>query len=169
MILLHWLCWITERIRSCIPRRSRYEPNTQSKPKRSQKKARYWNNAQVVIDGTGGASGGKRGIDENVKYYRQFIPDVRVLAWQAGFKQEMVRGLSLEIENHQLAIPAELEELHAELAGYEFKKRAGESEEYIYFGGDGKDHQVAALLMCVHARRCQWVKGRGGGLGGLIG
>lgn len=133
------------------------------------KKARFWNNAQVVIDGTGGATGGRKGVDENVKHYRKFIPDVRVLSWQAGFKQELVRELSLEIEDHKISIPAELEELQNELAGFEFKKRAGESEEYIYFGSDGKDHQVAGLMMCVHARRCQWVKGRSGGLGGLLG
>ena len=142
-----------------IPLRTKHEIQAET----LAKKARFWNDAQVIIDGTGGGAGGQKTADENVKYYRRFIPDVRVLVWQAGFKREMVRTLSLAIEGHKISVPAELEDLHKQLAAFEFRKKPGESEEYIYGAGEGaQDHQVAALLMAEHAAKCGWIKNAGG-------
>jgi len=141
-----------------IPLRTKHEQQART----LAQKAHFWNNAQVVIDGTGGAAGGQRTSDENVKFYRQYIPDVRVLIWQAAFKRELVRTLSLAIEGHNISIPAALEELHAQLSGFEFKRKSGDSEEYTYGAGEGvQDHQVAALMMAEHAAKCQWVKVKG--------
>lgn len=130
-------------------------------------KARFWNNAQVVIDGSGGGTGGRKRLDENVKHYRQFIPDVRVLSWQQGFKADMVRELSLEIEGHTLSIPEGNDLLHKQLAAYEYKRKG---EDFQYFGPDGThDDMVAALMMAVHGSRAGWVKSGRGGLSGLLG
>jgi len=131
------------------------------------KKARFWNNAQVVIDATAGGAGGHKIADENVKHYRKFIPDVRALVWAPNFKREMVRGLSLEIEQHTISIPAEHIRLQRQLAAFEFKRRG---DEYTYSGPDGThDDEVAGLLMANHAVRAGWVKTNGSaGLGALL-
>lgn len=142
-----------------IPLRTKHEVQA----RRLAQQAKFWNNAQVVIDGTAGGAGGYKQADENVKYYRQYIPDVRVLIWQVGFKRDMIRTLSLVVENHTIAIPAQLTQLHEQLAAYEFKKKTGESEEYVYGAGDGQhDDQVAALLMAEHAAKCGWIKNLNG-------
>jgi hypothetical protein len=138
-----------------IPLRTKHEQQART----LAQKARFWNDAQVIIDGTGGAAGGQKATDENVKFYRQFIPDVRVLVWQPGFKRELIRTLSLAIEGHKISIPKELEDLHTQLAAYEFKRKGGDSEEYTYGAGEGgHDDQVAALMMAEHASKCGWVK-----------
>jgi len=124
-------------------------------------KANFWNNAQVVIDGTAGGAGGQKLSDENIKHYRRHIPDVRALVWAPGFKREMVRALSLEIEQHTIKIPAAHRRLHEQLASFEYKRRG---EEYIYGGpiggpsGTQHDDEVAALMMANHASRAGWVK-----------
>jgi phage FluMu gp28-like protein len=149
-----------------IPLRTKHE----TQAKRLAQVAAYWNGAQVVIDGTGGGAGGSKISDENVKFYRQFIPDVRVMVWTPSIKTELVRKLSLEIEQHKVSIPERLAILHRQLAAYEFKRRG---EGYIYSAPEGQsaihDDMVAALMMCAHAHSCQWVKGQGVRLGTVLG
>jgi hypothetical protein len=120
--------------------------------------ARRWNNAQVIIDGTAGGTGGKRSADETVKYYRELIPDVRVMIWEPSVKAELVRRSSLVIENHEISIPPEFSLLHEELASYEFERKG---ETYIYHGADGcHDDQVAALMMAIYGWKSGWIKDR---------
>ena len=121
--------------------------------------ARKWN-AQVVIDATGGGTGGKRLADETVRYYRDVIPDLKAFVWVQPFKKEMVRVLSLAVENHTLSVPEALKGLHEEMASYEFEYKAGE---YDYHGPDGKkDNLIAGLLMAVYAAKAGYVKTPGG-------
>lgn len=132
----------------------------QEQAKRLADEARRWN-AQVIIDGTSGGTGGHRTADENVKYYRQNIPDLRVVVWSGGIKREMVRIVTQYIEQHKISIPAQLIKLHEELEAYEWEAKP--EGLYDYHGPEGKnDNLVAALMMACAAHRNGWVRPKGG-------
>lgn len=122
--------------------------------------ARHWS-ASVIIDGTAGGSGGKYASEENIKFYREHIPDVHVYIWQAGFKTEMVKHLSLLIEQHKISIPEALPEVHRELQNYEFIAKP--EGRYDYQGPNGKgDNLVAGVLMACYAAKRGQIKDPGG-------
>lgn len=148
-----------------IPLRIKHEVQA----KKLAETARRYGGASVVIDGTGNGTGGQRkGPDETIRYYRDLIPDVRVVYWTEAFKAELVRTASLAIENAVLKklaggimplnVPAEHKLLHDQLAAYEFRR---EGERYIY-GAPVKsglhDDVASAFFMTLHAARQGWVR-----------
>lgn len=120
--------------------------------------ARRWNDATVVIDGSSGATGGRKAADENVKHYRKYIPDVHVMVWEPSVKSELVRRSVLAVEGHEISVPASLELMHQELAAYEYKKQG---EAFTYKGSDGEhDDQVAAFMMVIWGLKSEWFPDR---------
>lgn len=121
--------------------------------------ASTWN-AQIIVDATGGGTGGKHSPEENIRFYRDQIPDLRAFIWHPQFKREMVKVLSLAVEQRRLSIPAALAPLHRELEAYEFEAKAEGS--YDYHGPRGKgDNLVAALMMAVQAAKAGYIRDSG--------
>jgi hypothetical protein len=123
---------------------------------------RRYNNALCVVDCTGGAAGGKKSFDENLKFYRDEgnIPYLKEFYWGQHNKYEIITLLSLWVEQHKFRIPAENEELLRQMARYEFTSRHGKIE---FNGGQGShDDLVAALALGVNALAKGWIRVGGG-------
>lgn len=146
-----------------IPQRTKHEIQAA----KLAETARRWNKALVVIDGTGGGSGGHKSADENVKYYRKSIPNARVMVWEPSVKTELVRRAVLAVEAHEISVPASLELMHNELAAYEYKKTG---DRFSYQGSDGEhDDQVAAFMMVIWALKSGWTNTNHSSIGAFLG
>lgn len=115
---------------------------------------------QLVIDSTGGATGGKAQADEYIKIYRAAVPNLREFFWSKANKQRVIHGLALHIEQRRLSIPAEFGDLLKELAAYEFRYRNGMYEFSAPVGLH--DDYVSALAMAVMAIDAKWLPQTGG-------
>lgn len=123
--------------------------------------------ACVVIDVTGGATGGHAHKDSYAQFYRQHIRDLREFYWQKANKEKVISQLSLEIEQKQISIPEAHTELLKELSAYEYEYKHG----YYDYHAPKNEHDdyVAALAMAVWGRKCGWAgRGNGGNLGQLL-
>ena len=111
--------------------------------------------AQVIIDSTGGATGGKTDrTDEHVKYYRERIPDLREYVWTFTSKQKLVHNMSLAFEQKKVSIPAECDALIKETLAYEFKRTG---DRYVFSAPENQhDDLLSALMMAVMGWRMQW-------------
>lgn len=123
--------------------------------------ARY--RAQVIIDSTGGATGGKADkADEHVKFYRDRIPDLREYVWSFRTKQRLVHNLSLAFEQKKISIPPACDDLIKEVLAYEFKRTG---DRYVFSAPQGQhDDYLAALMMAVWGWHAEWgpaLHGRG--------
>lgn len=112
-------------------------------------------NATVVIDSTGGATGGKVHVDAYVDEYRKTMPGLFELKWTVDQKTRFVQTLCMGVEKRELSIPAQFEEIHRQMAAYEFVYSAGG----IRYGAPvGKhDDYVAALAMAWYAHKNRYV------------
>ena len=116
--------------------------------------------AVVIMDTTGGATGGHAKSDEYVKLYRQQIKDVRTFWWSAQTKEAIIAHTALEIQAAKIKIPEEFDDLIDEVRSYEWDYRNGR---YDYHAADGKhDDYVAALAQALWARRSGWAPQKGG-------
>jgi hypothetical protein len=112
---------------------------------------RRYNESMVIVDTTGGASGGRKEPDEYVKLYRDKIDTMRSFFWTYDSKRRIIESLCLAVEQRHIAIPAEFEELHRELSLYQYRLRSGRIE---YSAPSGQhDDLVAALAMAWYARK----------------
>jgi hypothetical protein len=105
--------------------------------------SKKWNNAVVIIDGTGGGAPGRlKNAEEYIALYRAACPRHEVLyqVWQT--KQVFVEGLALTIEQRKINIPATMSMLIDELRQYKFEYKNG----FFKYGGD-PDNLVSSLYM----------------------
>lgn len=115
----------------------------------------------VVIDVTGGATGGHQSQDTYVKFYREKVKDLREFYWQRANKEKVIAQLALDIEQRRLRIPAQHGELLKELRQYEYEYRGGY---YDYHAPKGlHDDFVAALSMAVWGWHRGWTSHTGSG------
>jgi phage terminase large subunit-like protein len=116
--------------------------------------------AQLVIDSTGGATGGNAQVDEHVKFYRQSVPNLREFFWTRSNKCRVVHNLALYVEQRRVSVPPEFDVLLHELAAYEYELRAGG---YDFHAPKGEhDDYVSALAMAVAAIESRWYPQPGG-------
>lgn len=111
----------------------------------------------VVIDVTGGATGGHQSQDTYVKFYREKVRDLREFYWQRANKEKVISQLSLDIEQRRILVPAECAELLKELRQYEYHHRG-----YYYDFSAPKglhDDYVSALAMAVWGWHRGWTNG----------
>ena len=141
--------------RKNIPLRQKHQVQAQALSKDVQR----WN-AACVIDGTAGGGGGHKTADENIKFYRDYIPDVHVMIWEPSVKAELVRRASHYIEGHKIAIPECFEDVHHQLSVYE-GKRKNEGWQYAAPVGE-RDDQVAQVMMGCWAIKAEWFPDRRG-------
>jgi hypothetical protein len=115
-------------------------------------------NCPVVVDTTGGASGGHRAPDEYVKFYRREIPDMHSFYWGVKNKEAIVAHLALAIQNNEITIPIMHHDLIEELEHYEYEEK-GHGTYYSYHAEDGyQSDLVSALAQSVWGVKCGWVK-----------
>lgn len=117
-------------------------------------------NACVVIDSTGGATGGHAPPDSYVKFYRERIRALREFYWSAQNKEKIIAELCLAIQQKKVLIPAVSTGLLEELHAYEYTYKHGR---YDFHAAAGEhDDYVAALAQAVWGRKFGWVGGRNG-------
>jgi hypothetical protein len=109
--------------------------------------ANRYGGGTIVVDTTGGATGGKTGNnDAYVQYYRKECPSMRAFTISRENKSRIIGNLSLAIEQEKLSIPAEFEDLHKELAMYEYN--VSSNGIITYQGPQGhNDDMVIALAL----------------------
>lgn len=111
-------------------------------------------NACVVMDCTGGATGGHAPKDSYTQFYRQTVKDLREFFWSRNNKQQVISELSLNVEQNKIKIPAQFGDLLKELRQYEYEYQNGY---YDYHAPRGQhDDYVAALAMAVWGRTRGW-------------
>lgn len=116
--------------------------------------ASQYGNACVVMDCTGGATGGQAPSDSYVQFYRQTVKDLRPFTWSRDNKQNVINELALQIEQRRIQIPVVHSELFKELRQYEYKYKRGR---YEYNAPTGQhDDYVAALAQAVWGRARGW-------------
>ena len=134
---------------------------------RTAELARYYSDAEIVLDTTGGASGGRS--ESHIKEYEKLLKGFRPIVWTPDTKRNMVNRLALDFETMKLRIPPQFKELIAQIKLYRYK--IGQNAIQPQFGAaEGHDDLVAALMMANWARDQGWFRsGRGGlvGLGGI--
>lgn len=131
--------------------------------------AQRWNNALVVIDSTGKAAGGYGSSnDAHVKFFRQFIPNLKEVNFTGTNKPIIVNTAVLEFQQNKIHIPKENKTLIDQLREYEYKYSNGY---FSYNAPDNKhDDSVSALLLCIWGRHNKWgeqSKGSGNGYAGV--
>jgi hypothetical protein len=128
--------------------------------------AQYWGGAITIVDTTGGATGGKTGSDEHVKFYRKWCKTMRSFAWTPANKEAVIASLGLAVQSGAIAIPPSHAELIEQLRAYEYSYRAGV---YRYSAPDGShDDFVAAIAQANWGRTHGWFTPSGSVLG-LVG
>lgn len=100
----------------------------------------------ILIDTTGGATGGNKKPDQYIQYYRNSLPTMRPVVFTAQSKKDMVESLMLAIEQNKIIIPKEHEELHKQLSLYEYKIKPSGLLEYGVPRSVGHDDLVSALM-----------------------
>lgn len=106
---------------------------------------RAFNGATVIIDATGGATGGKHSIDSFTKFYRDKLDSCRWVKFTTKNKAAMVQELSLAIEQCMFKIPENCENLLDQLYSYEYSYDAWGG--YKYQGPEGHDDDLVVALV----------------------
>jgi hypothetical protein len=123
--------------------------------------AKRYNNAVVVMDSTGGATGGHQPKDSYVQFYRTQVKDLREFFWNQNNKEKVIQLLDLQIQQQKISIPPVFNGLEGELRAYEYKYKNGH---YNYSAPDGQhDDYVSALAMALWGRNAGWA-GSGNGV-----
>ncbi len=131
--------------------------------------ARRYGEATIVVDTTGGATGGKAGNnDAYVQHYRKFCPTMRAFNINRDNKTRLIGNLSLAIEQGQLIIPPEFGDLHKELANYEYS--VSKNGIIMYQGPQGhNDDMVIALALAWEGVLKNWIAQKTNtGLGAIL-
>ena len=115
-------------------------------------------NARVIMDSTGGATGGHEKQDAYLQFYRKQIPDVKPFYWQLANKERIVQHLMLEVEQHYISIPAKADPLLLkEMAAYEYEYRGNHYDYHAPLNQtDIHDDYVSALAMAVYGAYVGW-------------
>lgn len=119
----------------------------------------YWSatgrdtdSALIVLDTTGGASGGRD--ESHIKEYAEVITQgFRSVTFTQDTKRNMVGQLQLDMENMRVKIPYIFNEFVSQLKLYRY--HWGEKSIQPQFFGR-PDHLVSSALMAVHARAKKW-------------
>lgn len=112
-------------------------------------------NPAVVLDSTGGASGGRE--ESFVRYYRERLPGLRPITWNATNKSLMVGAAKLMIEQKRIFVPAEFRTTVDQLKIYRYKRH--EFSNWITYGapeGQHDDH-TAAFIQAAFAIEQDWI------------
>jgi hypothetical protein len=130
--------------------------------------ASRFGNPTVVMDSTGGATGGRHKPDEFTRHYEKMVPNIRPYYWNQTNKNKMVNNFSLGLEKHEIKIDEKNEDLVRQLKLYEYKRTS--SGDYQFQGPKGKqDDLVASALMAYEGNNRGWTgKGSRSGLGSII-
>jgi len=111
-----------------------------------------YNNPTVLLDSTGGGTGGKHAPDAFLKFYRDnTVKNLREIVLSNRQKDQMVKTLGLHIQQKSLWIPSQYKELIAELRNYTFEHISGGMYRYTAPKGQHDDY-VSALLLAVWGR-----------------
>lgn len=110
--------------------------------------------ALVVLDSTGGATGGYSKVDEFLKLYRSKYPRVKSVWLGAHNKEAIISALTLAVQKVEITIPAACATLLDELASYEWERRG---DYYSFQGPRGHaDDTVIALALANWGRKNKW-------------
>ena len=115
--------------------------------------SQQFNNATVVLDTTGGASGGHS--ESHIKEYQKIIHAFQPVTWTIDTKRNMVNRLALDLETMKVKIPPVFKDLIAQLKLYRYKI-AQNAIQPTFGPSEGRDDLVAALMMAAWAREKQW-------------
>jgi hypothetical protein len=132
--------------------------------------ASWYNNAFVVMDATGGGTGGKAPVDSNLKFYRARIKNMynQGFYWGPANKKPIIEEVTLAIQEQWLKIPAQFSVLLEELRIYEAKYITG----FWSFSAPDRMHDdcVQSIAMAIWgARRLGYRGCSGGSLDVLLG
>lgn len=122
-----------------------------------QRLSRVYGNCPVLVDTTGGASGGHGSTepDPYVKYYRDQVPTMRAFFINQTSKQNIVQSLQLAVEQKRLRIPAGCDVLSKQLRQFRWERKGGRLD---FHGPNGhEDDLVMALAMAWCAVERGWV------------
>lgn len=108
---------------------------------------RKWNAVVTVVDSTAGAGGGHKSADENLKFYRAAIPNVRGFTWTMSTKAELYKAFFLWVEGHKLSIPEKFAGLIREMQTLEYTYKHGRFDVHAQDGCH--DDYPAALGMAI--------------------
>ena len=117
--------------------------------------------AVVVVDSTGGGTGGHAQKDSYVKLYRHCAElqklELREFFWQMANKERIIAQLALAIQQREINILSEFTGLIKELKAYEYKFNEN-TKHYVYGSPKGQhDDYVAALAMAVEGWKRGWI------------
>jgi hypothetical protein len=109
------------------------------------KLSQRFNEAFVVIDATGGATGGKqKDHDVFLRYYRDRVKNLGKKIITKKSKETLVNQLSLAFQNSTISIPAENEKLLDQIRTYEY--RPCQYGGYFFQGPNGHDDDLVIAL-----------------------
>ena len=132
--------------------------------------ARRYGNATIVVDTTGGATGGHMAgkNDAYVQEYQKHCKTMRAFNINRENKERIIGNLSLALEQGKLSIPKQFEDLHKELASYEYK--CSSTGQLTFQGPNGHDDDmVIALALALEGVNRGWASnGSRSGLGSII-
>lgn len=104
--------------------------------------------ASVAIDATGGGTGGRAPAAENLRFYRDLIPDMWPVIMSQETKGAMVMHATTLFERKLLRIPAEFGHLIEEIQRYEYEYRGGA---YRYGRAHVADDILTAMMLALWA------------------
>ena len=103
-----------------------------------------FNGARVVIDATGGATGGRKHKDVFLRFYRKYVKNLGKYILTQQSKEDMIAKLNLAFQNQTVFLPEEAEELVSQLSSYEaVPNRWGG---FRYMGPNGHDDDLVIAL-----------------------
>jgi len=137
--------------------------------KEASKIAKRFGDCEIVVDTTGGATGGQAGKnDAFVQFYSKECPTMRAFTITRDNKSRLITNLCLAIEQNLLAIPEEFEDLHKELSMYEYKVIGGGSVIYQGPGGHDDDMVIALALSWEGVQR-GWYSSQSSSMRSIVG
>lgn len=118
-------------------------------------------NATVVVDSTGGATGGKYPIDSFVKLYREQCPHIRPVWLNQAVKTDIIGALTLAVQQRHIRIPAVCTKLLEEMANYTWERK-GALFSFQGPNGGHNDDLVMALSLAWWGIVSNWCGFEGG-------
>jgi hypothetical protein len=117
--------------------------------------SKRYNQALVVLDTTGGASGGRS--ESHIREYEKVLRSFQPVVWTIDTKRNMVNRLALDLETQKVKIPAAFTDLIAQLKLYRYKMTQNGIQP-TFGPSEGHDDLVAALMMATWAREKEWLR-----------
>lgn len=112
-------------------------------------------NAKVIMDSTGGSTGGQAKYDSYTQLYHGQMPSLMPFYWGYQNKDRVVKQVSLDIEQENFLIPEKFSGLNEQMQQYEFTYNKG-SGFYRYGAPKNKHDDLAmALMLALWARYIQ--------------